>query len=240
VSDTAAANIVSLQSNLIKVIAPEGYTAGNVSVTFMGLKLTGTSLSPSVPEGDVSSFYMQNYEQPFTSDLMTPAQIGSSGKWAVADYWKINSGGLDQLNSGATARTGGLSYGNMATGELILQAGWGDAIGNTLNNAKLYQTMSLPAGNYSFEVNINNFSFVSGSTTYIVAAAKDSIPDIGEVASYSISYTNFNDVSSSNNATKRTLNFTLSSYSTVSVGFVSTQIANSWFRVGLVRLNLIK
>ncbi|HEY8970375.1 MAG TPA: DUF5013 domain-containing protein, partial [Puia sp.] len=236
---TAATNIVSLQDTLITVIAPSGYSAGNVSVTFSGLKLTGTALAPGLPQGDISSFYLKNYKQPFTSNGMTSAQKGSSGKWATPDYWTVNAAGQNQINSGATARCGGLSYQNFSTGELILQAGWGDATGNTLQNAKVYQTISLPAGNYSLVVNINNFGFVSGSTTYIVAATGSGLPDIGDVPTSSLAYTNFSTASSSNSATTTTLNFTLTQYTTLSIGFVSTQLPNSWFRVGSVQLNLL-
>ena len=169
---------------------------------------------------------------------MTSAQKGTAGNWATPDYWTVNSAGQNQLNTSATQRSGGLSYGNFSTGELILQAGWGDAIGNTLVNAKLYQTISLPTGNYSFVVNINNFSFKSGSANYIVAAESDSLPDVNDVPAKSLSYTNFSAVSSSNNATTTTLNFTLTKYTTISLGVVSTQLANSWFRVGSVQLIL--
>jgi len=236
---TAATNIVSLQDTLITVIAPSGYSAGNVHVTFNGLTLTGSALAPGLPQGDISSFYLKNYKQPYTSNGMTSAQKGTSGKWATPDYWTVTADGQNQLNSGATARCGGLSYQNFSTGELILQAGWGDATGNTLNNAKMYQTISLPAGNYSLVVNINNFGFAAGGTNYIVAASGAGLPDIGNVPTSALAYTNFSSSSSSNSATTTTLNFSLTDPTIISLGFVSTQVANSWFRVASVQLNLL-
>jgi len=46
---TAVTNIVSLLDTLITVITPSGYSAGNVHVTFNGLKLTGSALAPALP-----------------------------------------------------------------------------------------------------------------------------------------------------------------------------------------------
>ncbi len=235
---TPVTKIVSLTDTLITVIAPLGYTTGYVTATFNGLTLTGTALSPTLPKGDISSLYLKNYKQPFTKSMMASTQIGASGNWATPDYWTVNSAGQNQINTGATVRCGGLNYGNTTSGQLCFQAGWGDATGNTLQNAKMYQTVSLPAGNYSLVTNISDFGFVSGSTNYIVVASGSTLPDIDNVPASSLVYTDFS-TSSSGSTTSVTLKFTLAQPTTVSIGFVSTQIPNSWFRVASVQLNLL-
>ncbi|MEO7044044.1 MAG: DUF5013 domain-containing protein, partial [Ferruginibacter sp.] len=125
---------------------------------------------------------------------------------------------------------------------LALQAGWGDATANTLVNGKMYQTLSLPAGNYSFVVNTTVFAFKIGSANYVVVDLSDSLPDIGNVPTESLSYKPIGSTTTASSVTTTsviTLNFNLTSYSTVTFGFVATQIANSYLNMSSVQLNLL-
>jgi hypothetical protein len=248
---TPVTNIVSLKDTLITVIAPTGYTTGFVTVNFNGFILTSSSaLSPALTKGDISSLFLKNYMQPFTAKNMVSAQGFTGSNWGTPDYWTVNSAAQNQLNSGATQRCGGLNFGESGyanIGQLCLQAGWGDAIGNVMTNGKMYQTVTLPAGTYRIDVQVVESGFASyltSSNMYLVAAQGNTLPDFltpsiaptPALASVGIQ----NGVSY--NATSgpvQSITFTLSQNTQVSIGFVTTMVANSYGRLNYMKLNLL-
>ena len=242
---TAATEIISATENLIKVKAPAGYTIGPVSISMMGLTLTGTSLAPSIMPGDVSGLFLKNYKQPFATN-MTAAQSGTTSglNWATAANWITNSAAQNQINSGATERCGGLNFGKSdarTTGQITLQAGWGDAIGNVMNNGKMFQTVSLPAGSYEFVAEVKEFGRNSNSHVYLVATTASDLPNTTDVSTSSqvLAYSEFT-ASQNYNATpaQKKISFTLTQPTTISLGITSTMVANTYLRLNSVSLIL--
>jgi hypothetical protein len=181
---------------------------------------------------------------------MVSAQGFTGSNWGTPDYWTVNSAAQNQLNSGATQRCGGLNFGESGyanIGQLCLQAGWGDAIGNVMTNGKMYQTVTLPAGTYRIDVQVVESGFASyltSSNMYLVAAQGNTLPDFltpsiaptPALASVGIQ----NGVSY--NATSgpvQSITFTLSQNTQVSIGFVTTMVANSYGRLNYMKLNLL-
>lgn len=248
---TAAPTITSLNPTLIKVIAPSGYTAGNVNVTFNGsFKVSGSSLAPGISAGDVSIIFLKNYMAPFTTSNMVKEQGFTGSNWGTPDYWTINSAAQNQLNGGATVRCGGANYGKTGKtniGELSLQAGWGDAIGNVLTNGKMYQTTTLPAGSYRVNIQVVESGFQgypNSSNMYLVVANGTTLPDLsasgtaptGVLASVGIQ----NGVSyNSTSGPIQSATFTLTQTTQVSIGFVATMVANSYVRLNYLKLTLL-
>jgi hypothetical protein len=247
---TAAPNITLLTSSLIKVIAPAGYTGGNVNITFNGnYTLTGSALSPVLPTGDVSIYFLKNYKQPFTANNMASNQGFNGSNWGTPDFWTINSAAQNQINGGATVRCGGANYGKpgMANvGQLCLQAGFSDAIGNVVTNGKMYQTTTLPAGNYQVDIQVKESGFSNYPTLsnmYLVVANGSTIPDLisantaptPALATVGIQ----NNKSYNNPDVVQSVTFTLTQSTQVSIGFVATMVANSYVRLNYLKLTLL-
>jgi hypothetical protein len=247
---TAATNITLLTSTLIKVVAPAGYAGGNVNVTFNGnYTLKGDAVAPGLPTGDVSIYFLKNYKQPFTANNMASNQGFTGSNWATPDYWTVNSAAQNQLNTNATVRCGGANYGKsgMANiGQLCLQAGFADPIGNVMTNGKMYQTTTLPAGTYQVDIQIKESGFASyptGSNLYLVVANGAALPDCisantapaPALASVGIQ----NNKSYNNPDVVQSVTFTLTQSTQVSIGFVGTMIANSYVRLNYLKLSLL-
>jgi hypothetical protein len=247
---TAAPNITLLTSTLIKVIAPAGYTGGNVNVTFNGnYTLKGDAVAPGLPSGDVTLYFLKNYKQPFTAANMASNQGFTGSNWATPDYWTINSAAQNQLNSNATVRCGGANYGKsgMANiGQLCLQAGFADPIGNVMTNGKMYQTTTLPAGKYQVDIQIKESSFSNyptGSNLYLVVANGTALPDCvspNTAPAPALATLGIQNGKSYNNPdVVQSVTFTLTQSTQVSIGFVGTMVANSYVRLNYLKLSLL-
>lgn len=241
---TPATQITSLTENLIKVIAPEGYTAGTVNVTFNNLKLSGSGLAPGISPGDVSVLFLKNYTQPFIKK-MTAEQTGTvTNGWATPADWIVNAAAQNQINTGATERCGGLNFGKSdatTTGQICLQAGWGDATANVLTNGKMYQTITLPAGTYQFVWTVKEFGGNANTHVYLTATMGTTPPNTADVptSSQTLGYTEVT-AAQDYNATpvQKSFSFTLTEQTTVSLGIVATMAANSYVRFNSVALIL--
>lgn len=249
---TKADDIVSLTNTLLKVIAPSGYTMGNVNITFNGnFTITGgSSLAPGISPGDVSMIFLKNYMSPFTANNMVKEQGFTGSNWATPDYWILNSAAQNQINSGATVRCGGANYGKTGKtniGELCLQAGWSDATGNVLTNGKMYQTTTLPSGTYRIDIQIveSGFSgYPNSSNMYLVVTDATTFPDLvspGTTPTPALASVGIqNGVSyNSTSGPVQSVTFTLSQSTKVSIGFVATMVANSYVRLNYLKINLL-
>ncbi|HVV04468.1 MAG TPA: DUF5013 domain-containing protein [Puia sp.] len=225
---TPAPDITLLTSTLIEVITPAGYSAGGVNVTFNGnFTLNGTSLSPVIPTGDVSQFFLKNYKQPlYTSDgtlstSMTAAQ--QSGRWYTPGDWNVTSNLQNHTNSYLGTAQGGLDYRATTSDNGLIfgvEAGWGAP---AITDGHLWQTITLPAGDYTFETDMRENGF-SWSTIYFCAAAGTSLPstvDGTTTLGYApIAATNHDNGNSDNIHTVATFSFSLSTSTQISYGIV--------------------
>lgn len=248
---TPATNIISVSEDLIKVIAPSGYSAGYISITFNdSFTITNTeySIAPGIEPGDVSIIFLKNYMQPFSTNNMTSTQGFNGSNWGTPDFWTINSAAQNQKNSGATERCGGANYGKpgMANiGQLCLQAGWSDAIGNVVNNGKMYQTAMLPAGDYELKIEVMESGFngyLTSSAVYLVAAEGSSIPDLvspSTAPSPALGSLAIQSSVSYGNTVTQSLTFSLTEATQVSMGLVGSMVSNSYLRLNYMKLILL-
>ena len=247
---TPATEIVSLSSTLIEVKAPVGYSAGMVNVTFNGdFTVVGSALAPGISPGDVSVIFLKNYMQPFTTNNMTSDQSFNGKNWGTPDHWIVNAAAQNQINSGATERCGGLNFGkpNMANvGELCMQAGWSDAIGNVITNGKIYQSTILPAGTYQVDIEVMESGFKNYQTesaVYLVVANGTTLPDLNSVdmaPSAVLSAEVIQNGIGYGNTVNQSVTFTLTEQTEVSIGFVGTLVANSYLRMNYMKLTLFE
>ncbi len=227
--------VSSLADNKIVVTAPDAYSSGSVIITVNGVSLTGTALLNPKVKGDITIFYLKNYQQPFTHADWLDGEKGSSGGWCRPSSWTINSAMKNQINTGGTLHTGGMDFNkDKVNGNLCMQAGWGnDSQGNVLTNGKMYQTTTLPAGDYKLEFTVPEGGYAGGSNVYFAIAKGDSLPDVGNVPVQSMKY-----IKNFLPSTTNRFEFTLSEKTQVSIGFVVTMLANSWVRISSIKLTL--
>jgi hypothetical protein len=84
-----------------------------------------------------------------------------------------------------------------------------------MTNGKLYQTVTLPKGSYTFKISISQNSYMEygQSVTDLVVAKGKTLPDISNLDSDALAYSSITDES---------ISFTLDQQAQVSIGFVST------------------
>jgi hypothetical protein len=209
---TAASTITSLTSTLIKVLAPVGYTSGNVNITLNGnFKVAGKPLSPDIPTGDVSMFFLKNYKQPFTGIV-----AGDASRWRTPSDWTVTAPVMNH-NGANNAPAGGLDN-NHPPIYIGVEAGWGAA---AIVDGKMYQTATLPAGIYTYSAGMTNNGF-SNTNNYIVAATGTTIPEAANITTALGSANIVSDNTYYNSVLGKTFsfNFTLTQPTKVSLGFL--------------------
>jgi len=167
---------------------------------------------PRYVEQDVTSTYLKN-AGPFNRDTWDGSRWGTLADW-------ISNAGAKNINSN---RYGGYEL-RSGVGVLSFESGWG--ITTPVTNGLVYQTITLPAGTYSFR--LNGIDQNSGGSRFISVAAGNTLPNVADITSASIAFANISDGK---------LDFTLTQQTTVSIGF-AVSIANTgqYIKVGSVAL----
>ena len=149
---------------------------------------------------DITATYFKNKGNPFLA-AATGGRWRNIADWTVTDNIKNHSG-----LGGWCSDSGGC---------LAMEMGWDGTA--KITNGKIYQTFTLPAGSYSFEITMAKNEALD--PVYIVAAAGNTLPDVANVAT-ALGYTNF-----ANNK----FQFTLAQSTTVSLGFLATMTTGNQF-----------
>ncbi len=144
---------------------------------------------------NVTSTYLKNYASPIQYATYDGKRWGTLADWKFTNDIKTTT---DGLYGGFEMRSG--------VGCISLEAGWGL---KACPNGKIYQTMTLPAGDYRFQINVSANG--SAGTKYMVVSKGTELPDFTAVLSSSIA---FADISAG------VISFTLEEESEVSIGFV--------------------
>jgi hypothetical protein len=176
----------------------------NTPVKFRGIfKPDSTSIDTFVvPYRDTVLIPLKNARIPFIAS-------SKSGRWGILAEWNTNDatknhsgyGGWDESNENI----------------FNVESGWGAP---AITNGKIWQTILLEPGTYTFEISDLKDSNITGSeNTYLVANLGNDIPDVADIATA---------LGSAKVATGKPLSdlrvrFTLTQQSTVSVGYVTTQ-----------------
>ncbi len=175
---------------------------------------------------DVSSRYLKNFAAPFQSETYDGARWGTLKDWITNDVMRNQGpagnkiyGGYDNINN---------------SGSFGLQK-WGDG-DPAIVNGKIYQTVTLPAGDYEvIWTTEGNSSAVNRGTAerYLVAAEGGTLPDVADLGSALSSVSFVTGVDRFNVK----VNFSLEESTEVSIGilinFTSGQQA---VRAGALRL----
>jgi hypothetical protein len=170
-------------------------------------------------KADVTSLYLRN-TGPFERATF------DGGRWGtLAAPWVVSANILNHGGFGGYASEPWLNRG----GFLVMESGWGGTA--NIINGKIYQTATLPAGTYIFQV--EDYT-EANDPVYIVAAAGVGLPDISALST-ALGSTAF----STRKNVQETIQFqfTLTQQQVVSLGFLATMTTgNQYWRSGSVRL----
>ncbi|MBE9583994.1 DUF5013 domain-containing protein [Mucilaginibacter sp. JRF] len=172
---------------------------------------------------EVTSQYLSNTKVPFETSVR-------GDRWGIPKDWITNATVLNFTQSPGV-KFGGVDYW-FGGPQLAMEAGWSTDNMTTITNGKIYQTVNLPAGVYTLEMDIPDCT--QNGNFYTVAAAGTTIPDIENIAS-SLGY-----AKTSLTGTHK-ISFTLTSAQQVSLGFVGNLenkgcCDGTFWRISAVRL----
>lgn len=219
------AEIVSVMDNAIKVIVPEDYGSGLVIVTIKGYEVTGPALIDPNKKGDVTELFLKNYKQPF--------QRGDTedGEWGTALYWSFN-GNFNSANS--------LQFTDDVPEGLLSIVGHGKWDG------ACYQLATLPAGTYTFTVNVAEDLKGSGryGVRFVVGKGETDFPALTDKGApwYFADRTNvLCDVLISNKTgtvpTVYTCSMTLDRTTEVRIGFATMMAASNTVKISSIQID---
>lgn len=169
---------------------------------------------------DVTAEYLKNTKQPIEAS-------SSAGRWGIPKDWVTNEAVKNYSEGGQ--KYGGVDFWGPY---LAMEAGWSGDNMATIANGKIYQTVLLPAGDYTVEMDIPDCT--AGGDFYTVAAQGTLIPDTENIGA-SLGFLKTNSPGT------HKLNFSLDGETQVSIGFVGN-LANkgpgdgTFWRITGVRL----
>ncbi|MFF5380638.1 DUF4998 domain-containing protein [Pedobacter suwonensis] len=166
-------------------------------------------------KADVTKLYISN-TGPFTRGAF------DGNRWGIlAAPWVTNATVINHSGYGGYATDSG--------GSLVMESGWSGS--PNIINGKIYQTVTLPAGNYIFQV--NNYTEAL-DPVYVVVASGNTLPDISSLST-ALSFKRFSSKLYTDEVIQ--VPFTLTQSQAVSLGFLSTmQSGNQYWRVTAVSL----
>lgn len=172
---------------------------------------------PKFIKQDLTATYLKNAGTNFAY-----SSINSANRWGILADWATNSAIKNASGFGGFERKNNV-------GVLSLEAGWGLP---NVTNGHIYQTITLPAGTYTFE--IGGLDQNTGGTRYMLVAEGTTLPNVSNVTSEAIAFATL-DV--------KIITFTLTEETTVSIGFAATLTGTSstgqYSKIGWVKLSSI-
>lgn len=154
----------------------------------------------------------------FASELINterPFQITDRGWWLHGRFGDA-SGWTFNAAAGQNA-----TVDNLAQYALVLWSWTGYSPVSGITNGKIYQTLQLAAGNYSFVVTVQYTSAIANSLRQYIAANKGiALPDVSLIEQEALSWLSIG--TGLNDGTLLTINFTLEDPSVITLGVVGS------------------
>ena len=164
---------------------------------------------PMPETGEVTGTYLKNYQQAFTTDNGKIINPNSTTKrfYAIKDWTLENTTVSGDVTTGAHVD-------NQKNNCMTFTTTW-DGFG-TLKDHKAYQTVTLPAGNYTFTAEYHDTWEGQCGNSYIMAAEGKGLPNTANLDD-AIAYTKMLD---KDNAMSNSVRFSLAEETTVSLGLL--------------------
>jgi hypothetical protein len=130
------------------------------------------------PANSIDTFATQVTTVTENIEIPMPLLVNATAPFAVTDdgYWEWGRFGT-AAGWTHSPSTGYLTVDNNMENRMVLITGYGLNGDAPMRNAKVYQTLSLPAGNYRFCVHVYWIAGTSGNEVYAVAAKGLTLPD---------------------------------------------------------------
>ena len=157
---------------------------------------------------DVTADYLKNYQAPFANDGTAANPSDSERFLGLAEWTLENQTKEGKVTTGAHVDANKDNY-------LTITSGW-DGF-SSLSNHKVFQTVTLPAGAYTFTASHGNRE-VNPDETYLVVAEGKSLPNTADLAAEALGYT---QLQSNMKDKDQSVSFILTEQTEVSLGLVS-------------------
>lgn len=218
---TTATNTPVFNDTLIKVIAPNGFSTGIVTLTMGGLIITGSPviINPNAP-GNLTPYFLSNTGDTVKGGGFTNTGSLVSNRWGtLAAPWITNAAAKNKSGAGGYSKDApsGASAGTLC---------WETWSNTPITDGIIYQptSMPLPAGNYTLSVRYYSEIQQNSSMYLEVASGNTGIPNLANISSALASVALANPANigatSPNITETKSLNFTLSTSQVVSIGFL--------------------
>lgn len=186
----------------VKIANPTKYEL-NIALctTIVIIDVDALVIGPAI---NITSQYIKNPGSPFIAASLTPGQ----SRWGNLKDWSTNAGARSHGGYGGFNADNG--------GTMDMESGWGSP---QILNGKIYQTITLPPGTYSFDLSGGNWSggenFMKDTGYSVIAPNVDTLPDYGNIANNTtIFYQAFAK------PTQPVINFQLSAATKITLGTV--------------------
>lgn len=163
---------------------------------------------------DITSKHLTNTKSAFSTTGKVINNTRGTRFMGLAD-WKIENTVSETNKDGATIKTGAHVDANK-NNDFAITTGW-DGFASKLDDHKVFQTVTLPAGAYTLTANYGEYEGES-SNCYLVAAAGTKLPNTSEISSRSIAY---KAMDTKDEASSNTLVFFFTEPTTVSLGILA-------------------
>ena len=175
---TKTAEIISVQDEEIQVKAPAGYGLGTVSLTIKGYETLGTCLLEPAYTGDLTAFALKNSSQPFTT-----TDDALDDVWGIPTDWLFNEKFYYQENGSRVLIRPLIFDGNNPDGCISFLCNMWSNVNHKehpLDNAKMYQVVTLPAGKYIIKWSVPECNTLGGNFGTIIGVTKGNatLPDL--------------------------------------------------------------
>lgn len=153
----------------VKIANPDKYELNTqLSTTIIILDVNTLVIGPAI---NITSEYIKNPGGPF----LAAGFMSGSTRWGTLKEWKTNTSALSHGGFGGFSSDNG--------GTMNMESGWGSP---QILNGKIYQTISLPAGTYAFDLSGGNWAggelFSKDPGYIVVAPGRDTLPDYNDIA----------------------------------------------------------
>jgi hypothetical protein len=218
---TTATNIPFINDTLIKVVAPNSFSTGIVTLTMGGLTINGTPviINPNAP-GNLTPYFLGNTGDTTKGGGFTNTGALVSNRWGtLAAPWISNAAAKNKTGTGGYSKDAPAG----ATAGTLCWETWSNT---PIVDGIIYQptSMPLPAGNYTLSVRYYSEIQQNSSMYLEVASGNSGIPTLANISSALASLaiaTPANVGTTSPNITEtKSVNFTLPSSQVVSIGFL--------------------
>jgi len=218
-SGTTATKIPFYNDTLIKVIAPDGFSSGNVTLTISGLTLTATPaiVNPNA-SGVITPYFLSNTGDTTKGGGFTAGTV--SGRWGTLGTPWVTNTAMKNKSGSVGGYSTDKSSGGLA-GTICLET-WGNT---PITNGIVYQptSMPLPQGDYTLSVKYYTEVQTNSSVYLEVATGNSGIPTNFSTALASIALQSPAVIGTTkpNLTETKSLDFSLATSQVVSIGFLA-------------------